>query len=57
MTYWYAWALLVPGMLWMARRFRFERGTRGGAQPLMHVGGVVVFTLAPCRAGGVCARA
>ena len=26
-TYWYAWALLVPGMLWMARRFRFGRHT------------------------------
>jgi hypothetical protein len=26
-TYWYAWALLVPGMLWMARRYRFERAT------------------------------
>ncbi len=26
-TYWYAWAVLVPGMLWMARRYRFGRHT------------------------------
>src|SRR5262245_37239892 len=26
-TYWYAWAVLVPGMLWMARRYRIERNT------------------------------
>ena len=26
-TYWYAWAILVPGILWMARRYRFGRGT------------------------------
>jgi len=25
LSYWYAWALLVPFMLWMARRFPFER--------------------------------
>ena len=25
--YWYAWALLVPGVLWLARRYRFERHT------------------------------
>src|SRR5687767_3997541 len=25
MTYWYAWAVLVPAMLWVARRYRFER--------------------------------
>ena len=22
-TYWYAWAVLVPGILWVARRYRF----------------------------------
>ena len=26
-TYWYAWAVLVPGMLWLARRYRFGRHT------------------------------
>jgi signal transduction histidine kinase len=44
-TYWYAWAALVPGMLWMARRYRFGRHTwkRAAAK---HVGGVILFTLA-----------
>jgi signal transduction histidine kinase len=42
-TYWYCWAVLVPGMLWMARRYRFDRATwrRSAA---MHVLGVLVFT-------------
>ena len=44
-TYWYAWALLAPGMLWMARRYRFGRHTWRRAAA-MHVGGVIVFTLA-----------
>ena len=44
-TYWYAWAVLVPGMLWMARRYRFGRHTWKRAAK-MHVGGVIVFTLA-----------
>jgi signal transduction histidine kinase len=45
LTYWYAWAVLVPGMLWMARRYPFGRHTwkRAAAK---HAGGVVVFTLA-----------
>ena len=38
-TYWYAWAVLVPGMLWMARRYRFGRHTWKRAAA-MHVGGV-----------------
>jgi two-component system LytT family sensor kinase len=44
MTYWYTWALLVPGMLYLARRFPFERqgGLRAAA---VHAGGVVVFVL------------
>src|SRR3954462_2053523 len=25
LTYWYAWAVLVPAMVWMAGRYRFER--------------------------------
>ena len=44
-TYWYAWAVLVPGMLWMAWRYRFGRHTWKRAAA-MHVGGVIVFTLA-----------
>jgi two-component system LytT family sensor kinase len=41
-TYWYSWALLVPGMFWMARRFPFERGgwLRATAP---HIPGVIVF--------------
>src|SRR5215208_3462286 len=42
-TYWYAWAALVPGMLWMARRFRFGRHTWKRALAA-HCVGVVVFT-------------
>jgi signal transduction histidine kinase len=44
-TYWYAWAVLVPGMLWMARRYRFGRHTWKRAAA-MHVVGVIVVTLA-----------
>jgi two-component system, LytTR family, sensor kinase len=45
MTYWYAWALLVPPILWVARRYRFERHTwrRVAAAHLLGVG---VFTFA-----------
>src|ERR1044071_7646694 len=25
LTYWWAWAVLVPGVLWMSRRFHFAR--------------------------------
>ncbi len=44
-TYWYAWAVLVPGMLWMARRYRFGRNTWPTAIA-MHCLGVLVFTFA-----------
>jgi signal transduction histidine kinase len=43
-TYWYVWAVLFPGMLWMARRYRFGRHTWKRAAA-MHAGGVIVFTL------------
>ena len=42
-TYWYAWAVLVPGMLWMARRFRFERHTWRRAAAA-HIPAVIVVT-------------
>jgi two-component system LytT family sensor kinase len=42
-TYWYAWALLVPAMLWMARRFRFDRHSWRRAL-LAHIPAVVVIT-------------
>jgi signal transduction histidine kinase len=43
LTYWYGWAVLVPGMVWMARRYRFERHVwpRSAA---MHAVAVIVFT-------------
>ena len=45
MTYWYAWAILVPGILWLARRYRFERHTWRRAAAV-HAVGVVLFTFA-----------
>ncbi len=45
MTYWWSWALLAPGVLWMARRYRFERQTWKKAA-LVHILGVTVFTAA-----------
>ena len=43
LTYWWSWALLVPGVLWMVRHYRFERN-RWRRQVFVHVLGVVVFT-------------
>jgi signal transduction histidine kinase len=43
-TYWYAWAVLVPGMVWMARRYRFGRQNWMRAAS-MHALGVLAFTL------------
>ncbi len=45
LTYWWSWALLVPGVLWLARRYRFERGTWRRAT-LVHILGVTAFTAA-----------
>jgi signal transduction histidine kinase len=42
-TYWYAWAVLVPGMVWMARRYRFGRQNWIRAAS-MHALGVLAFT-------------
>ena len=44
LTYWYSWALLVPGVVWMARHYRFERHTWRRAIAV-HILAVVVFTL------------
>jgi two-component system LytT family sensor kinase len=44
LTYWYSWAVLTPGILWLSRRFPFERATWKAAIPI-HVAGVVVATL------------
>jgi len=45
LSYWYAWAILVPGMLWVARRFRFDRDTWRRTVPV-HLVAVTVFTVA-----------
>jgi two-component system, LytTR family, sensor kinase len=42
-TYWYAWAVLVPGIIWLARRYPFGRHTWGRALAI-HAAGVVAFT-------------
>lgn len=42
-SYWYAWALLVPGILWMARTYRFGRQTWKRAM-VMHIIGVLTAT-------------
>jgi two-component system LytT family sensor kinase len=41
LTYWYAWAVLMPFMVWMARRYRFGRNTWKRAAG-MHAIAVVV---------------
>jgi signal transduction histidine kinase len=43
LSYWYAWAVLVPAMRWMAQRFRFER-QRWLRAAVAHIGGVLVTT-------------
>jgi two-component system, LytTR family, sensor kinase len=45
LTYWYSWALLVPGVLWMARHYRFERHTWPRAA-MFHFLALFVFTAA-----------
>ncbi len=45
MGYWYSWALLAPIVLWLARRFPFERGTWLRSIPV-HLVGVTVITVA-----------
>ncbi len=43
--YWYAWAVLTPPILWMARRFRLDRRTWARAVPA-HMVAVLVIVLA-----------
>jgi two-component system LytT family sensor kinase len=45
LSYWYAWALLAPFVLWLARTYRFERFKWTRAL-VVHVPAVVVFTFA-----------
>jgi signal transduction histidine kinase len=42
-SYWYAWAIVFPGIIWLARRYRFGRQTWRRAAP-MHALGVVAAT-------------
>lgn len=42
---WYVWALLAPGVLWLARRFPIERGWWGRNLPVHLVAGVAVASL------------
>jgi two-component system LytT family sensor kinase len=42
-SYWYAWAVLVPPILWLAQRYRFGRGTWKRAV-VVHVIGVLAAT-------------
>jgi two-component system, LytTR family, sensor kinase len=39
--YWYSWAALTPGILWLTRRFPFDRAAWKAAIPV-HVAGVIV---------------
>ena len=45
LNYWYSWALITPGILWLARRFPLERDSWLRSVPV-HVAGVFVGTLA-----------
>ncbi len=44
-TYWYAWALFTPAIVWLARQFRFERQAWRKSLPV-HLAGTTVFTIA-----------
>jgi signal transduction histidine kinase len=44
-SYWYVWAVLTPPILWLARRYPFERHA-WGRFVAVHVVGVFVFTFA-----------
>lgn len=44
LTSWYAWALLAPAILWLAKRFRFERPVWVGSL-LAHLAVGVVFAV------------
>jgi signal transduction histidine kinase len=44
LSYWYSWAILTPGIIWLARRFPFEKRAWKLAA-LVHITGVVTATL------------
>ncbi len=43
--YWYSWAVLTPGILWLTERFPFDRATWKRAVAV-HIGGVLIATSA-----------
>jgi two-component sensor histidine kinase len=43
--YWYSWAVLAPGILWLSRRFPLDKH-RWRRSVLVHLAGVFVFTTA-----------
>ncbi len=43
--YWYSWAALTPGILWLTRKFPFDRATWKAAIPI-HILGVIAATSA-----------
>ncbi|MDO8677703.1 MAG: sensor histidine kinase [Acidobacteriota bacterium] len=45
MGYWYSWACITPAILWLSRKFPFDRATWKAAIPI-HLAGVFVATLA-----------
>lgn len=44
LNYWYAWAAVTPGILWLSRRCPLERGALLGSVPA-HLAGVFLATL------------
>ncbi|MGE0815349.1 MAG: sensor histidine kinase [Vicinamibacterales bacterium] len=44
LSFWYSWAVLTPGIVWLARRFPLERRSLARSVPV-HVCGVFVATL------------
>jgi two-component system, LytTR family, sensor kinase len=43
-SYWFAWALCAPALVWLSQHFRFERHGLGRAL-LVHLPGVALFSL------------
>lgn len=43
LTYWYSWAVLTPGVLWLSERFPLGQRTWTRSLPV-HLGGVIVAT-------------
>ena len=43
--YWYSWAALAPGIIWLSRRFPLDK-QHWRRSVLLHLGGVFVFTTA-----------